>query len=321
MAFEPKKSQNFAGAKKSNNLIYGAIMLLAAGFFVLVGLVFVFADSLYLGGDKCVGIIEINGEISTQSIPQTLFSDGVPGSEDIARAVSSAGKRGDVAALVVVINSPGGSVVGSRDIYYSLEEFKKPTVSCFREVAASGGYYVAAGTDYIVSDPDALTGSIGVIMSTVDASVLFEKIGLNMTNIVTGSHKDIGAFNRPMTSEEYAIMQGILNETFEEFKSVVVSGRGSRLDMEKFSQVLDARVLSGRQAKEIGLVDQLGSRKDAIIKAAELANIPLKEGEMPRLCAVKASVPGDSSSLFGMDSFAASVLSRMSSPIIGLRYE
>ncbi|MFA6530923.1 MAG: signal peptide peptidase SppA [Candidatus Micrarchaeia archaeon] len=321
MAFESKKSSSFAGVKKNNNLLYGVILLLAVGFFILVGLVFIFADSLYVGGDKCVGVIELNGEIMTQSTPQSLFSEGIPGSEDIARTISSAGKRSDLGALVVVINSPGGSVVGSRDIYTSLKELDKPTVSCFREVAASGGYYIAAGTDYIVSDPDALTGSIGVIMSTVDASVLLEKVGLNMSSIVSGNHKDIGSPYRPMTSDEYAIMQSILDETFEEFKMVVLEGRKGKLDMDKFNQVLDARVVSGRQAKAIGLVDQLGTKKDAVLKAAELANIPVKSGELPRICIIKATAPTDSSNLFGMDSFVISVLAKMNGPAIGLRYE
>jgi protease-4 len=280
-------------------MLYGTILLLAVGFFIIVGMVFLFADTLSLPGAKCVGVVEINNEITTQSIPVSIFADGVPGSADIASAVESLNKRDDVGAVVFVINSPGGSTVASREIYQSMKDLKKPKVAYFREVAASGGYYISTATDYIVSEPGALTGSIGVVMTTAEMSGLFEKLGFNMTNVVSGTYKDIGAPNRPMTDAEKAILQALVDEDYQNFRSVILEGRKGRLNVEKFNEVADGRVLSGRQAKEVGLVDQLGTRKDAITKAAELGNMT---GE-PRICKIKITPGSGDGSLLGMDSF------------------
>ena len=317
MKYEEKKTANYAG-KKDNTLLYGTILLLAVGFFILIGLVFVFAGSGSFGMGKCIGIVEISDEITTASIPPSLFTEGTPGSEDIANAISSINKRDDIASVVFVINSPGGSVVGSREIYDSIKEVKQPKVAYFREVAASGGYYVSAATDYIISDPNALTGSIGVVTTTSDMSAMLEKIGINITNIATGKHKDIGAFNRPMDNEEYAIIQGLLNETFQEFVGVVLEGRKGKLNLEKFEQILDGRVLTGRQAKEIGLVDALGTKKDAIEKAAALGGLTNDES---KICMIKAVPQGSDGSALGLESFINKLIANSNKKKIGLNFE
>lgn len=311
MAYWNKKTSGAGGGRKSDNtLLYGLLVLVGVGFFILAGLVFLFADSFSLpvGSEKCVGIVEIDGEIMTQGVPSSVFMEGTPGSEDIADGIRGIRKRDDVGAVVLVINSPGGSVVGTREIYTAMEEVKVPKVAYLREVAASGGYYIAAGTDYVVADPNTLTGSIGVVATAVDMSGLLEKIGVNTTNIVTGRYKDIGAPNRPMTEEEYAIIMGMLRETFEEFRSVVLEGRKGKLNMERFEEVLDARVLTGRQAKEIGLVDRLGSKKDAISKAAELGGFGAKEGGEPRVCKIKITPKGGEGGLFSMEAMLTKIM-------------
>ncbi|MBI2079207.1 signal peptide peptidase SppA [Candidatus Micrarchaeota archaeon] len=285
--------------KKDRTLLYGTIALLAIGFFVLVGLVYLFSSSIQLPLGKCVGIVEINQEISTTSIPPSLFAKGIPGSEDIALAVESINKRDDVGAVVFVINSPGGSVVATREIYNSMKELKKPKVSYFREVAASGGYYIATATDYIVSDPDAITGSIGVIATFTDLSGLLEKVGVNVTDITSGEHKGIGSPTKQMTGKEREILQNLINEVYAEFKSAVIEGRSGRLDLNKFEEIADGRILSGRQAKEIGLVDSLGTKKDAIKKAAALAGI---EAENPPTCKIKVTPGSSSDGSLGFDS-------------------
>lgn len=236
--------------------------------------------------EKCVGLIKIEGVLSTEETGAGLFSGGTTGSEETAELIREAGERDDVQAVVLEINSPGGSVVASREIYEAIAELEKPKVAYFREVAASGGYYIAADADYIVSNPDAMTGSIGVRATVEDMSGLFEKLGINTTTIKSGEHKDMGDPSRPLTEEEKAILQGIVSEIFQEFRQVVEEGRGERLDRTRFEQVLDGRVLTGRQAREIGLVDELGNRKTALRKAAELANMSY-EGDSPKVCAIE----------------------------------
>ncbi|MCL6088539.1 MAG: signal peptide peptidase SppA, partial [Candidatus Marsarchaeota archaeon] len=239
-------------------------------------------------GRGCVAQIDLRGEIMADDTPDTLFAAGQAGSETIAKMVEEADRRSDVKAILLEVDSPGGSPVGSRDIYRALAESKKPKVAYFREMAASGGYYAAMGTDYIVSEPDALTGSIGVRASIADLSGLFAKIGYNETEITSGELKDIGNPARPMTEQERAIMQAIVNESFVEFRDVVLQSRGARLRHPQFEQILDARVLSGRQALPIGLVDALGSRKDAILKASQMAN----ETDALEVCQMQPSAGG-----------------------------
>lgn len=254
--------------------------------YVLYAAFFVFAMVLLLGGvlliggaasslgSGCVGVVDITGPIMIDDSPSSLFEGGSRGSETIASEIEDAGKRSDVKALVLLIDSPGGSVVASKHVYDAVKDFKKPKVAYFREMAASGGYYVGAGADYIVAEPDTITGSIGVRSTMVDLSGLFGKIGYNETTIKSGELKDIGTSTRPMTEKERAILQSIIDEAFAEFRQVVIDGRGSRLDMAKFNEILDARILTGRQAKAIGLVDALGDKKAAVKKAAEMAGTP-----------------------------------------------
>ncbi|VVC01341.1 ATP-dependent Clp protease proteolytic subunit [uncultured archaeon] len=225
-------------------------------------------------------MIEISGPIVTNNIEASLFSDEVKGSEALAGEIESADSRSDVKSVLVLIDSPGGSVVGSRQIYDALHSLNKSSVSYINEMAASGGYYAAAGTDHIVANPDAITGSIGARATFYDMAGLFEKIGFNQTTIKSGAMKDIGSEGRPMTEEERAVLQSIVNESFQEFKSAVEASRAGKLDAAGWAIAQDARIMTGRQAKKIGLVDQLGSRKDAVAKAAELGGI---KGE-PRLC-------------------------------------
>jgi protease-4 len=269
----------------ANWLKYGGILLLGIAFLVFLGILLFSSISTPLFG-KCVAVVELNQEITTESVPASLFVEGMPGSEEIAAAIKELDSRDDVGAVVFVVNSPGGSVVATREIYDAVKGLEKPKVAYFREVAASGAYYVSSAADYIISEPNALTGSIGVIMTLSDMSGLFEKIGLNMSAITSGEAKDIGSFARPMTEKERQILQALVDEIFSEFKSIVLENRGSRLNMEKFDEILDGRVVSGRQAKKIGLVDELGNKQAAISKAAQLANITDKE---PAICEIELS--------------------------------
>lgn len=293
--------------------------LLVGGFILIIALVLLFGGVAGGApiGQKCVGLFTLEGPITTESSPASLFGSGTPGSEDIAQAIREVNKRDDVGAFLIVVNSPGGSVVASREIYDAVKELEKPKVAYFREVAASGGYYISVPTDYIISDPNALTGSIGVIATFSELSGLFEKIGINTTTIKSGQFKDIGSPERPMTGDEKALFQNLIQETYQEFYNVVLEGRKGRINREKFDEIADGRVLSGRQAYAVGLVDELGDKRKAIAKAADLAGITYEDVDSIPLCTILASE--ESSSIFGV--FQPLRLPRMEGKKISLSFE
>ena len=283
------------------NVLFGTGLVLIAAFLLIILLFFAFSMfSTSLMG-KCVAVVDIDVPLSVEGVPSTLFSSGVLGSEELANTIDGINARDDVGAVVFVFNSPGGSVVATREVYQSMEELEKPKVAYFREVAASGAYYIASGTDYIISDPDALTGSIGVIATFTEMSGLFEKIGVNVTSITSGEHKDIGSPYRVMSDDERQILQTVVDEVFSEFKSVVIENRKGALDLAKFEEVADGRILTGRQAVVVGLVDQVGTKKDAIIKAAQLSGMEAESIDDVRVCPISTS--GEEGGLFSAEAF------------------
>jgi len=298
--------------------IFGTAALLVAAFIVLIVLFIGFTAIVPSFMGKCVAVVNVDMPLTVEGEQPTLFSAGYAGSSQLAATFESLNKRDDVGAVLLVFNSPGGSVVATHEVYYAVKELKKPKVSYFREMAASGAYYIAAGTDYIVSDPDALTGDIGVITTFVDMSGLLEKVGVNVTAITSGPHKDIGSQTRPMTEEERNITQALVEEVFTEFKQIVIQNRGSRLDQALFEQVMDGRILSGRQARKVGLVDQVGTRKDALMKAADLANITYQTVDDIRLCEVPTTT--EQGGLLGVSSQVSHLLNWYSaSPTISYK--
>lgn len=307
--------KSISQSQNPNWLKYGGIILLGIAFLVFLGILLLSSVSVPVLGSKCVAIVNINQEITTESEQASLFAEGIAGSEEIADSIRELDKRDDVGAVLFVMNSPGGSVVATREIYDAVKNVSKPKVAYFREVAASGAYYISAGTDYIISEPNALTGSIGVIMTLADMTGLFEKLGLNFTAIKSGESKDIGSSSRPMTDKEREILQSLVDEIFNDFKSIVIENRGSRLSMAKFEEILDGRVVSGRQAKSIGLVDELGNKRDAIMKAAELANITDEE---PTLCEIDVS--STEAGLFDASAFITQISGKNSNKV-SVRYE
>ncbi len=308
MKIEPIQSDN-----NKKWIKYGGVMLLGIAFLVFLAVLVFSSLSMHLSG-KCIAIVEIKDEITTQGTPNTLFVPGVPGSEEISTAIEQINSRDDVGAVLFVIDSPGGSVVASHEIYQAIKNLKKPKVAYFREIATSGAYYISAGTDYIISEPNTLTGNIGALMFLSDMSGLFEKIGYNLTVIKSGEMKDIGSPSRHLTEKEQTVLQTLINEIFLEFKTIIIENRGSRLNKEKFAEVLDGRIVSGRQAKEIGLVDALGNKKDAIKKATELADITDKE---PTICEIDVS--GRSNSIFNIRSLFPAIQNNIKK--ISIRYE
>lgn len=189
--------------------------------------------------------------------------------------LQTAFERDDIKGIVLFIDSPGGGVFESDEIYNKIVELKKmydkPLLVSMGKITASGGYYISAPADKIYSNRNTLTGSIGVIMSSYNFSELANNLGIYEQVYKSGKHKDIMSPMRKTTPEENAIMQGIIDESFNFFVDVVASGRN--LDREKVLEIADGRIYTGTQAQKIGLVDELGDLDDAIEGAATLAEI------------------------------------------------
>jgi protease-4 len=183
-----------------------------------------------------------------------------------------------VKAIVLRIDTPGGGVVPSQEIYDAIKRVRnknnKAVIASMGSVAASGGYYIAAATDRIVANPGTLTGSIGVIMETANVEGLLQKIGVEGVVIKSGKYKDVGSPLRKMSAEERGLLQAVMDDVHKQFIEAVAEGRSMEL---RAAQVLaDGRIFTGRQAKEAKLVDELGDLEDAIQLAAEVVGI---EGE------------------------------------------
>lgn len=243
-----------------------------------------------VGIGDAVAVIRLDGAISDSS-PDYFTTQGItPGRVDDLLEQASADPA--IKAVVVRVNSPGGSVVASDEIYHALLAFEKPVVVWMGEVAASGGYYISCGGDYIVAHPDALTGSIGVISQFINAEELLDEIGVQVLVITSGSRKDIGSLFREMTEEEQALWQAISDEVYEGFVALVAEARD--LPLETVRDLADGSVYTGRQALELGLVDEVGTLDDAIAEAAGLGGI---EGE-PRVIELK-TVPSFLEAIYG----------------------
>ncbi len=171
------------------------------------------------------------------------------------------------------INSPGGSGAAAQAIFKEVERLaeRKPVVVSMAALAASRGYWVAAGADAILTHPATITGSIGVVMEAVNFYELMEKYGLGSETIVSGKYKDTGSPLRPMRPDERALLEEVLMDIYGQFVSDIASARG--MDEADVKQLADGRVYTGAQAAEIGLVDELGNFYDAVDKAGELGKI------------------------------------------------
>ena len=211
-----------------------------------------------LGGDG-VGVLEIAGSIND--------------SEDAIRSLKQFGETKGIKAVVVRVDSPGGGVAPTQEIFEEIGKLKKkkPVIASLGGVAASGGYYIASACDQVVANPGTLTGSIGVIMELGNVEDLLKKLGLKGYSIKSAPHKDIGSPLRPLSSEEKDILQSLVDNVHGQFVSAVAKGR--RMSEEKIRELADGRVYSGEQAKGLGLVDVLGNMEDAIDLAARRGGI------------------------------------------------
>ena len=178
-----------------------------------------------------------------------------------------------IKALVVRINTPGGSVAPVQEIYSELKKLKKPIVASMGGSAASGGYYIACAAKTIFANPGTLTGSIGVVMQFTKMKGLYEKIGLEQRVIKSGEFKDSGSAFRDLSDEEKAILQSTVDDVYNQFVDTVYQARQKNLSKEEVLKLADGRIFSGNQAHQNKLIDQLGNLPDAIKYAAKLADI------------------------------------------------
>lgn len=208
-------------------------------------------------GSGHVGILEIKGAILDSK--RTL--------EKLEALVED----DSVKAIVVRLNSPGGAVGPSQEIYEAIKRVKKPVVSSMGSIAASGAYYIACGTPKVYANPGTITGSIGVIMEFANLEKLYEWAKIKRYSIKTGKFKDAGAEYREMGPEERELLQAMVDDVLEQFKKAVADGR--RLTPSRVTELADGRIFSGAQAKAVRLVDELGTLQDAIEDAAKLAGL------------------------------------------------
>lgn len=182
-------------------------------------------------------------------------------------------KDKSIKAIVLRIDSPGGAVAPSQEIYEEVKKAvaKKKVIVSMGSVAASGGYYISAPATRIIANPGTLTGSIGVIMEIPNLEGLMNKIGIKTEVIKSGRHKDIASAFRTMGKEERGILQGVMDNVHEQFMKAVSEGR--KLRIEEVRKIADGRIFTGEQAKTYGLVDELGTLEDAIKTAATLAGL------------------------------------------------
>ncbi len=245
-------------------LIISLLAVVILGFAFIAGVA-----SYFLSGDaeftpsvfsgKMVGVISVDGFISS--------------SDDKVKEIEDARKDDDIVSVILRIESPGGSIGASQEILEAVKNLanKKPVVVSMGSVAASGGYYIACGGTKILADPGTVTGSIGVRMDHVTVGELLKWAKIGHETLAVGKFKDTGSFDRPLNPEERELLEGVLNDLYEQFKETVAESRN--LPIDEVGRLADGRVYTGRQALDLGLVDQLGGFTEAIKVAAELGGI------------------------------------------------
>jgi protease-4 len=240
-------------------ILFGFFLALVAGAVLTLVAVALWRGESALPLGERVGVVELKG----------FISDARP-TVDALRALAS---EAEVKAVVLRVESPGGGIAPSQEIRDQVRRTAeaKPVVVSMGALATSGGYYVSAPATRIVANPGTATGSIGVVIQLTEVHALFDKLGLRNRVVKSGPMKDAGSPFRELTAEEQAVFQGLIDDLFGQFVEAVAEGR--RLSVEAVRELADGRIYSGRQALELGLVDQLGGFWDAVALAAELGGV------------------------------------------------
>ncbi len=252
-------------SSRTGTLVAVALIVLFVGFFILALRMDRQADGLsgFRGAGAKIAVLPLEGVIL--DVRETI--------EQLDAFVDDA----SVKAIVLRVDSPGGAVAPSQELYQAIREAdaEKPVVTSVGSLCASGGYYAAVGTRHIMANPGSIVGSIGVIMEFVDASRLADWAKLRFETVQSGPFKDIGSPTRPLRPAEQASLQALIDSVYGQFVSAVVEGRPN-MTTDAVLAVADGRIYSGEQGLTLGLVDSLGTLKDAVDLAAELGEI---EGE------------------------------------------
>ena len=255
--------------KKLNPL---AVVLIVSGaftFLLFVVSVFAMLAGSFGGGERSVS--RTANLFRGNSVAVLELSGVITDSKKILKQLESFAEDSDVKAVVLRLNSPGGSVAPSQEIYQAVRKFKKPLIVSMGSVAASGAYYIACGAKKIFANAGTITGSIGVIMEFANLSKLYEWAKVQRYSIKTGKYKDAGADYRDMTADERALLQGMVDDVLLQFKQAVSKGR--KLTLQQVTAIADGRIFSGVQAQNVNLVDEIGTLQDAIDEAAKMAGI------------------------------------------------
>lgn len=224
-----------------------------------------------------IAMIDVEGMLANVKSPGLLS----PGENKLAvfdEQLNLAADDPAVVAVVLRVNSPGGTVTASDNMYDLVQRFKakthKPVVASAQEVCASGAYYVSCSADQIVANPTSIVGSVGVIYESFDVSGLMAKIGVKSEPVKSGPLKDMGSPFKPLAPDARDVMQGLINEYYARFTGIVREHRTKLTDPERIKTATDGRVFSGEQALTMGLIDKVGRLDDAIDLAKELAHAP-----------------------------------------------
>ncbi|MBC2181843.1 signal peptide peptidase SppA [Listeria sp. FSL L7-0233] len=247
------------------------------------------------GGMDTIAVLSVDGTIQDTGESGSLFSDAGYNHSLFMQQLEQVRNDDLIQGVLLYVNSPGGGVMESAQIRDKILQIKKergiPFYVSMGSMAASGGYYISAPADKIFASKETLTGSLGVIMQSYDYSELMKKLGVSDNTIKSGEYKDIMSGTRPMTEDEKKIMQSMIDDSYNEFVKVVAKGRD--MPIEQVRKIADGRIYDGRQAKEIGLIDEFGYQEDAL-EALK------KEEGLSGATVIEYSAPEDFSSLFSV---------------------
>lgn len=220
------------------------------------------------GDGPSVAVVPIRGVMTSGD---SSADGGSTGSADIVRMLDAIGASGDFDGVLLELDTPGGGVSAAEEIHDAIRRLQRKdvhVVAWMRDVTASAGYYVSAPAERIIASPTTMTGSIGVILEYQEVGGLADKLGVRSVVIKSGELKDIGSPFRQITPKERGVLQGVIDEAFDQFVGVVAKGRD--LPEARVRELADGRIYTGRQARRKGLVDELGLRRDAYDAMAEV---------------------------------------------------
>lgn len=228
----------------------------------------VFTEEVIEAGSemKKIAVLDVNGVIQDTGGTTSIFQADGYNHQAFMQMLNQVKEDSTVKAVVIKVNTPGGGVVESAQIHDKIKEIqsetKKPVYISMGSMAASGGYYISAPADKIYASPETLTGSLGVIMQSINYAGLAEKYGVDFVTIKSGPYKDIMSPTREMTDDERKILQSMIDNSYEGFVKVISEGRN--IPAAKVKEIADGRVYDGRQAKEINLIDGFGYTEEVI---------------------------------------------------------